>query len=182
MTARASAKRYARALLDVALAEADASAVERQLARVSGLFTGHADLWAVMTNPAVPAPKKRAVVEAMLPRLEVAPVVAKLLQLLAGRDRLALLPDIVEAYGNRLLDHRRVVRAVVTSAVPLEAERTKALERELAGITGRTVIVSAETDPAIVGGVVARIGSTVYDGSVRRQLEKIRERLAAAGQ
>ena len=182
MTARTSAKRYARALLDVALAEADPAVVERQLAEACNVFTGHAGLWGVMTNPAVPAPKKRAIVDELLPRLDAAPVVAKLLQLLAGRDRLALFPDIVEAYRARLLDHRRVVRAVVTSAVPLDADRAAALERALAGVTGRTVLVSATTDPSIVGGVVAQIGSTVYDGSVRRQLEKMRERLTAAGE
>ena len=74
------------------------------------------------------------------------------------------------------------MRAVVTSAVPLDTDRAAALERALAGVTGRTVLVSASTDPSIVGGVVAQIGSMVYDGSVRRQLEKFRERLTGAGE
>jgi F-type H+-transporting ATPase subunit delta len=182
MTARMSALRYARALLDVALAEADPAEVERHLAAASELFTGHAGLWKVMTNPAVPAPKKRAVVDAILPQLGIAPVVEKTLQMLASRDRLALLPDIVEAYSDRLMDHQKVVRASVTSAAPLPADRVKKLEHELAGLTGRRVVMSAAVDPAIVGGVVTRIGSTVWDGSVRRQLEKIRERLAGAGE
>jgi F-type H+-transporting ATPase subunit delta len=134
-----------------------------------------------MTNPAVPAPKKRAMVDAMLPRLGVAPVVAKTLQMLASRDRIGLLPEIVEAYSGKLMDHQKVVRATVTSAVPLPADRAKKLEQELAGITGRRVVMSANVDASIVGGVVARIGSTVWDGSVRRQLEKIRERLVEAG-
>jgi F-type H+-transporting ATPase subunit delta len=79
------------------------------------------------------------------------------------------------------MDHQKVVRAMVTSAVPLAAARVKKLEQELAGLTGRRVVMSAGVDPSIVGGVVARIGSTVWDGSVRRQLEKIRERLVEAG-
>jgi F-type H+-transporting ATPase subunit delta len=74
-----------------------------------------------------------------------------------------------------------VVRARVTSAAPLPADRVAQLERELAALTGRKVVMSADVDPAILGGVVARIGSTVWDGSVKRQLEKIRERLVAGG-
>lgn len=181
MTARMTALRYARALLDVALAEADPAMVEQELAGAAELFKGHAALWKVMTNPAVPAPKKRAIVDTMLPQLGVSPVVAKTLQMLASRDRLGLLPDIVQAYGEKLMDHQKVVRATVTSAVPLAADRVKKLEQELAGLTGRRVVMSTGVDPSIVGGVVARIGSTVWDGSVKRQLEKIRERLVAGG-
>jgi F-type H+-transporting ATPase subunit delta len=156
--------------------------VEQQLAGAAELIRGHAALWKVMTNPAVPAPKKRAMVDAMLPQLGVAPVVAKTLQLLASRDRIGLLPEIVEAYSGKLMDHQKVVRATVTSAVPLPADRAKKLEQELAGITGRRVVMSAAVDPSIVGGVVARIGSTVWDGSVKRQLEKIREKLVVSSQ
>jgi F-type H+-transporting ATPase subunit delta len=177
MTPRTTALRYARALLDVALVEADPVAVERQLAATTAVFAGHADLWRVMTNPAVPAPKKRAVVDSLLPKLELSPVVRKTLQMLASRDRIALLPALLEAYRSRLMDHQNVVRADVTSAVPLPPDSVKKLERELAALTGRTVVMTAATDPSIIGGVVAQIGSTVYDGSVRRQLEKIREKL-----
>jgi F-type H+-transporting ATPase subunit delta len=180
MTARMRALRYARALLDVALAEANPVIVEQELAAVTELFKGHAALWKVMTNPAVPAPKKRAIVDAMLPQLGVTPVVQKTLQMLASRDRMALVPEILDAYSGKLLDYQKVVRARVTSAMPLPADRVKKLEQELAGLTGRRVVMSAAVDPAILGGVVTQIGSTVWDGSVRRQLEKIRERLVEA--
>lgn len=180
MTARTSALRYARALLDVALAEEDPVVVEQHFAAAVDVFRAHADLWKVMTNPAVPAPKKRAVVDGLLPRMGIAGVVGKTLQLLASRDRLALLPDILEAYRSRLLVHQKVARAVVTSAVRLPADRVTRLEQELAGITGRTVVITAATDPSIVGGVVTQIGSTVYDGSIKRQLEKLREKLAGS--
>ena len=182
MTARMRALRYARALLDVALAEADPAVVEQELAASAELFQGHAALWKVMTNPAVPAPKKRAIVDRLLPQLGVTPVVQKTLQMLASRDRVALLPEIVDAYSSRLMDHQKVVRARVTSAAPVTADRLKTLERELAGLTGRRVVMSAAVDPAILGGLVTQIGSTVWDGSVKRQLEKIREKLVASSQ
>lgn len=180
MTHRTSALRYAKALLQVALAEDDPQAVEQQLAAVVDLFRGHAGLWAAMTNPAVPAPRKLAIAADLLPKLDVSPVVRKLTTLLASRDRIALLPDLLSAYRDRLLDHRKVVRASVTAAVPLSPDQATQIERRLAALTGRSVVMTSATDPGLVGGVVARIGSTVYDGSVKRQLEKMRDRLAGA--
>ena len=97
--------------------------------------------------------------------------------MLADRDRLVLVPDLLAAYRERLLDHQNIVRAEVTTSVPLDAQRTSAIQRGLANLTGRTVKLATKVDPSIIGGVVARIGSTVYDASVTRQLEKMRERL-----
>jgi F-type H+-transporting ATPase subunit delta len=105
------------------------------------------------------------------------PVVAKLLVLLAERDRLALLPDMLAAYRDRVLDYRKIVRADVTTAAPLEAERSAAIEKSLAKATGKTVRLSTRVDPTIIGGLVARVGGTVYDASVVRQLQRIKQRL-----
>ena len=80
-------------------------------------------------------------------------------------------------YGARLMDHQRVVRAQVVSAVALPADRVQKLETSLGALTGRRVLMTTATDPGLMGGVVTRIGSTVYDGSVRRQLEKMREHI-----
>lgn len=180
MTQRASASRYARALLDVALAEADPKQVDEQLSGVVGVLTGHSGLWSVLTNPAIPSPKKRAILEALLPKLELNPVVSKLILLLAHRDRLVLLPDLVEAYRSRLLDHLKVVRARVTTAVPLSHEAARTLQQNLGTLTGRTVEMTSAVDAGLIGGVVAQIGSTVYDGSVKRQLERLRDKLEGA--
>jgi F-type H+-transporting ATPase subunit delta len=184
MINRKAADRYARALLDVASREpsTDLDAVERDLAAFADLFTEHPALATVLLNPAVPAKRKQAAVAELTARAEVAPVLAKLLSLIAERDRLVLLPDLVVAYRERLLDHQNVVRAEVTTAVPLGADRAEALEQRLSRVTGRTVRLAMKIDPAIIGGVVARIGSTVYDGSVTRQLQKMKERLAENAQ
>ena len=178
MTQRMSATRYARALFDVALAEDDPQLVEQQLTAVLGVFQGHADLWRAVTNPAVPVQKKRAVIEDLLPLLNVRPVLQKLLQMMANRDRLLLLPDLLDTYSARLLDYRKVVRAEVTTATPLDPARAQALESRLAALTGRTVQMRTTTSPDIIGGVVTQIGSTVYDGSVSRQLARMRAALA----
>ncbi len=180
MTNRASASRYARALLDVALAEADPKLVDGQLSGAVDVLKGHDALWGVLTNPAVPAPKKRAILDELLPKLDLHPVVSKLLLLMAQRDRLVLLPDLVVAYRSRLLDHLNVVRAQVTTAVPLPDAEAARLKQSLEKLTGRTVEMTSALAPGLIGGVVAQIGSTVYDGSVKRQLERLREKLAGA--
>jgi len=178
MTNRTAATRYARALLDVAVKEkADLEQVERELASVVSLFTEHKVLSQVLLNPVVPVPRKRAAMDALTARGRLLPMVAKLLGLLAERDRLVLLPDLLAAYRDRLLDYRNVVRVEVTTTSPLAPEQFKAIEANLARASGRAVALSANVDPSIIGGVVTRIGSTVYDGSVTRQLERMKERL-----
>ena len=180
MTNRSSAARYAKALLDVSRREGDPQAVERGLAAFVSLTDGHAQLARALVNPAIPAQRKTALVDALLARAPVDVVLAKMLRLLAGRDRLVLLPDLLEAYRRRLMDLQQIVRAEVTSAVPLPAGAAPAIERALAARTGRTVAMTTRVDPAILGGVVTRIGSVVYDGSVKRQLEKMKDTLTSA--
>jgi F-type H+-transporting ATPase subunit delta len=180
LTNRSSAARYAKALLDVSRRESDPQAVERGLAAFVALTEGHQQLARVLVNPAVPAQRKTAVVDALIARVPVDPVLGKLLRLLAGRDRLVLLPDLLEEYRRRLMDLQNIVRAEVTSAVPLPAGAAQAIERALTERTGRTVAMKTSVDPAILGGVVTRIGSVVYDGSVKRQLEKMKDTLTSA--
>lgn len=178
MSSRAIATRYARALFDVALQESDPARVGDQLAGFHDVVAGHAELARVLGHPAVPTRMKRGIVERLLAAATLEAPLAKLLLLLADRDRFGLLPDLVQAYRARLLQHQQVVEAHVTTAVPLEDARADAIAQGLATKTGRRVRLSRSVDPALIGGVVARIGSTVYDGSVARQLERLRERLA----
>ena len=88
-----------------------------------------------------------------------------------------LLPELAEAYRSRLMDHQQIVRATVTTAVALPPDRVSALEQGLATATGRQVQLRVDVDPAILGGAVARIGSTVYDGSITTQLDRLKQRL-----
>jgi F-type H+-transporting ATPase subunit delta len=178
VTNKTAAIRYARALLDVAVKEkADLEQIERELAQFAALFTQYPLLEKVLINPAVPVPRKRAAVADLLAQAKLSPIVSKLLTLLADRDRLVLVPELLAAYSERLLDYRNVVRAEVTTAGPIDSNRTQAIQHGLANLTGRIVKLSTKVDPAIIGGMVARIGSTVYDASVTRQLEKMKERL-----
>lgn len=181
MTSRAAGTRYARALFDVARKDGDVQQAGRDLAGFAQLVAAHEMLPRIFSNPAIPAPKKRALVEQLLARAgSLSPAVGKLLLLLAERDRLAILPDIATAYQTRLMEHAKVVRAEIVTAVGLPQDRVAALEQGLAKATGRQVLLESRVDPAIIGGAIARVGSTVYDGSVTRQLEKMKEALTGA--
>ena len=177
MSTRASAGRYARALLDVVIKEGKPEQVEQELASFAALFADSSELQKALTNPAVPVAAKRKVVEAVVARAEPSAPLGKLLLMLADRDRLSLIPELAEVYRERLMEHQQVISAEVTTAVPISAERVAQFEKRIAAATGRRVTMTASVDPAIIGGAVARVGSIVYDGSIATQLSKMRERL-----
>ena len=177
MSTRASAGRYARALLDVVIKEGNPEQVEEELATLAGLFAGNSELQKALANPAVPVAAKRKVVESIVSRATPTPALGKLLLMLADRDRLTLMPELAEVYRERLMEHRQVIRAEVTTAVPISADRVAQFEKRIAAATGRRVTMTASVDPALIGGAVARVGSMVYDGSIATQLSKMRARL-----
>ena len=181
MTSRGAATRYARALFDVARKEGDVQQAGRDIAAFARLVAENEALSRVFANPAIPAARKRAVVEQLLAASgPLSPIVEKLVLMLAERDRLVLLPELATAYEARLMENAQVVRAQLTTAVELPHDRIAALQQGLAQATGRQVQLETRIDAAIIGGAVARIGSTVYDGSVTTQLQKVKERLVAA--
>jgi F-type H+-transporting ATPase subunit delta len=177
MSMRASAARYARALLDVANKESDPERAEQELAAFVDLVRTNPDLERTLANPVVSAADKRAIVQQILERLKPTTPVGKLVLLLASRGRLALLPDLLDVYRERLMEHRNVLSAEVTTAAPLSPERAEQLQQRLANATGRTITMTTKVDASIIGGVVTRIGGTVYDGSVATRLAKVRDRL-----
>jgi F-type H+-transporting ATPase subunit delta len=181
MSMRASAARYARALLDITITESDPVVAEKDLAAFTDLVQRNPDLQRTLANPVVSANAKRAVVQQLLERSQPIAPVGKLLLLLASRGRLELVPDILDVYRERLMEHQQVIQAEVTTAAPLAPERVSELQQRLAKITGRAVNMTTKVDQAIIGGIVTRIGSTVYDGSVATQLAKVRDRLSERG-
>jgi F-type H+-transporting ATPase subunit delta len=174
---RTSARRYAKALFDVAIAESDPAVVERDLASLLDAMQSHPEFRRVLTAPGIPHSARVGLMQAYAQRAGAQPPVAKLLALLAERGRLALLPDLIAVYRERLLEHAHIVRAVVTSASPLSPNYLRRVEQRLGELTGKTVQLDARVDESLVGGLVTRIGSTVYDGSVRTQLSKMKQQL-----
>jgi F-type H+-transporting ATPase subunit delta len=178
MTSRSLARRYAGALFDVVQKQGNLEAAERDLTAMRNLVAGHDQLRKVLETPAVPMQKKRDVLEAILAAAgPIADPVRRLLLMLAERDRLALLPDLTDAFSERTMSARRVQPADVVTAVPLDDARRAAVTRALARAAGCDITLNERVDPAIIGGMIARVGSTVYDASVTRQLEKMRQQL-----
>ncbi len=141
---------------------------------------GNDALRKALLSPAVPAARKRAAIADLIAQAGMLSIVGRTLLLLAERDRLAILPDVAAIFRDRVLETRNVVRAEVTTAAALPPERLQDIQRSLAAATGRTVDLTSRVDPSIMGGMVARIGSTVFDASITNHLQRIRQRLDAS--
>ncbi len=177
MSVQAVARRYAGALFDVVTKNNTMDAAHAGLQEFAALVANSAELQQVFASPAVPLAKKRAVAETLATQGNLPVEVQRLISALADRDRLSFIADVAKAFDARVMDAKHVLDAHVTTAVALTPDRTQALADALGKAVGGTVRITASVDPAIVGGVVARVGSTVYDGSVTRQLERLKSQL-----
>ena len=183
MTLKTIARRYAIALFDVLQRAGDQGRAEQDLETFRALLTGSAELKKVFDNPAVPASKKRAIVEALLQATgSVSAEVRRLLLMLADRDRLSLVGDVADAYAERLRTMRGVVNAELTTAMPLPSSQRASLVAALGKAAGAQVALTEKVDSSIIGGVIARVGGTVFDGSVVAQIARMRRRLIDAGE
>jgi F-type H+-transporting ATPase subunit delta len=180
MSLRTSANRYAKALFDVVLQEkGDLNKVDQDLQAVVQMMKASPDLARASGFSSTTEAQRRALMESVSKAMALSVPVTKMLVLLARTGKLELVPDLASAYQERLLAHQNIVRADVTSAAPLSPEKTKALEESLSKVTGKKVELSVSVDPQLLGGVVARIGSTVYDGSVMTQLQRMRQEISS---
>jgi F-type H+-transporting ATPase subunit delta len=176
---KALAERYANALVDVALENKQADQVKRELGDFANLVRESADLHAFLANPAIARATKHAAIEQIVARMGASRTLRNYLFVIVDQRRAGLLTEIQEAFS-RILDARMgITQAAVTSAAALnDAERAE-LVAALAKLTGEKVQAQFATDDALIGGAVVRIGSTIYDGSVRTQLERMRARMIA---
>lgn len=173
--------RYASALFDVTQKAGSTEAAAHSLEQLGTLVSGHQELARVLASPAIPVTVKREIMLAVIDAVGGVPAeVRRMVAMLAERDRLSELPDVVTAFGERLMDWRRVLRADIVTAVPLSDASRSALTDALGKASGKSVTLNASVDPGIIGGVIARVGSFVYDASLTRQLERMRETLTTA--
>ncbi len=177
---RALARRYARALHDVAGSRGERAtlALRDELRAFAPLVTGHAALQRALLHPGLRAEQRQRVLAAVARRAGASELLTRLLDLLSSRARVALLPDVVEAYAALANAARGVVSAEVVSARPLpEAQR-----RSLAAVLGAGAEVELRTrvEPDEIGGLLVRVGGKTYDGTVRARLAALRRRLAGS--
>ena len=180
MTARAVARQYALALFDVAQKGGRTDRIGREIAEFASLVQSHEELTKVFGNAAIPVAPKRAIVDQLVRSLpELSPEVSRLLALLADRDRLMHLDAIAAVFKEKAMEANRVVRAELVTAAPVDEQARGQIAAALGRALERDVTMTERVDTGILGGFVARVGSVVFDGSVARHLERIREKLLA---
>jgi F-type H+-transporting ATPase subunit delta len=171
------AKRYARALADVAATSGDLETVREELRGFADVLRSHRDVLRFLANPSVLRRDKLRVFEGIVTQVRLRPLTVTFLRMLLTADRLGALESIVRAYESLVDDRLGRVKAEVTAAAPLDGGQQERLRRQLEEVAGRRVYLEVRHDPKILGGLVARIGSLVYDGSLRTQLARLRDQL-----
>jgi F-type H+-transporting ATPase subunit delta len=171
------ARRYAGALADVVTKTGDAAPVQTELKMWETMMTSNNDLLQVFSNPAVQHKSKENLLENLIEKSKPSKTTANFLRILLKNNRLTELGHINERFMSVLEERSGKVTASVTSARPLsEAQKTE-LRTNLEKLTGKSVSAKFETDENIIGGVITRIGSTVYDGSVKTKLEELKQQM-----
>ena len=178
MAARDSVvKGYARALFVVADAEGELDRVEDELYRFAKVVERQPKLREALTDPSLPAERKKAVIAEILGD-RASRHTTSILGFLAEQRRTKDLAKIIEALAEIAAEQRRKAVAEVVSAVPLDDQRRATLAEALSKATGKDLELKVLVDPSLVGGIVARVGDQVFDGSVKRKLQLAREQLA----
>lgn len=178
MSVQTVARRYASALADVVIERKEEREVQQEIEEWASMIEANPELKEVFANPTIAYEEKQKVLDALITRTRVRPTTASFLRVLLRNQRLSQLRDVAERFGHVLDERGGVVSATVTTAKPIPEDLKDTLRDTLAAATGRSVRVTFNTDETIIGGLVARIGSTIFDSSVQNRLERLSEELA----
>jgi F-type H+-transporting ATPase subunit delta len=175
------ARRYAVALADVVMSRGEAREVREELSAWEEMMRENPQLLEVFRHPTIPYEQKRGVLGELIGRSHPRPTTANFLQVLLQNQRLADLSEINRQFALELDRRSGVVSARVTTARPISQDEQEALRAKLSKMTGSTVRLQFDVDGELIGGVLTRIGSTLYDGSVRGQLQQMKQRMIGEG-
>jgi F-type H+-transporting ATPase subunit delta len=171
-------RRYAQALIEVAAAEDAIGPVGADLDRFVALLRANGDqLGGPLSSPVFTSEERRGVLDAVLPSMNLHPLVSNLLRLANDKGRMALVPAITEAYRDMADRRADRVRVIVETAEPLTPQLEIEVRASLEVMTGKTVLLESRVKPELIGGIVARVGDKVYDSSLRTRLEQMRQTL-----
>ncbi|KIX14520.1 ATP synthase F1 subunit delta [Dethiosulfatarculus sandiegensis] len=177
MTSQIVAKRYAKALLEIGREDGLMEQYGRELVEMAALLTDTADLMPVLANPVFELESRKAILETIVEKMGLSPIVANFFKLLLDRRRITAAADISLVYAGLLDEAKGITRAEVSSAAPLSDDEVSGISEVLRQVAGQEVQVEVKEDPSLIGGVIARIGDLVLDGSVKSQLQSLRESL-----
>ncbi len=175
MTTGSIARRYARALYELGQDKGSPLGLIRNVQSMAEVWTDSEELRDLIANPHLKRDTRRRVLNEIAARLALAPYAKNFVNLLFDKSRLVELPAIAMELGKLADERQNRVRAEVISATPLPEVTLSKLKFALEKATGRVVMISAEEDPSLIGGVVTRVGDMMYDGSIRRQLTRMKE-------
>ena len=175
MITNAIARRYAKALVQIGVEESAVEKFNTELAAVNGLLEANPDLGAIFRSPAYLIEAKREILKGIIGKLGLSDTMANFLQLILDRSRLDYLPQIVGSYSAFADELSGIVRPTLSSGLPLAESQIGAIKSALEKSTGKKVVLNVQVDPKLIGGVVTMIGGTVYDGSVRTQIDRIED-------
>jgi F-type H+-transporting ATPase subunit delta len=171
---------YARAFADVVFEKRlDAGQVSRELQAIVALLGGTPELRRVWENPSVPATQKRAVLDAIVAREGISRVVRNFIAVLIDHRRIPALEQIIQQFEQALNERLGFAEAEITSAHELDAPTRQQLELQIGKLIGKQVKAHYQQDASILGGAVVKIGSTIYDGSVLGQLQRVKEAISS---
>lgn len=177
MTSSIVAKRYAKALLEIGREDGNYEKYGEEVAAVVALLDASPELDSVLSNPALDLQSRKSVLETLLKKLQLSPITINFFRLLMDRKRIDQTRNISTVYGRLLDEVKGITRAEVTSAASLSDDELNRLKDALKTVAGKEVSIELKEDPSLIGGIKARIGDLVLDGSVRTQLESLKESL-----
>lgn len=178
MSLQTVARRYAAALADVAIERREEREVQEELDQWAAMIESHPQLKEVFANPTIVYDHKRKLLEDLISRTRVRETTASFLRVLLRNQRLSQLREVAARYGYVLDERGGIVAATVTTARPIPEDLKKLLHETLVAATGRKVRLDFKSDEKILGGMVAQIGSTIFDGSVQNHLDRLANELA----
>lgn len=169
------AKRYATALLELGSETGQLDTLVDELQRAAAAYEASSELRAALADPLIAIKAKQQILHEVADRLALGPASRNTLSLLLDRRRIRALPAIAQRLREMADDKRGIVRAEVLTAMPLPEEYFTQLQQQLERVTGRRIALDRKLDPSLICGVVARVGDTVYDGSLLARLRKMKE-------
>jgi F-type H+-transporting ATPase subunit delta len=176
---RSASPQYANALADIVLEQGAAEPARKQLSEFGAAYGESAELRNFLASPAVTRESKHEVIEKLAARMGASKIIRNFLFVIVDNQRAALLPEIVATFEHVLRQRQGVAEAQIASAVELNDKQKSTLMRTLEDLTAKKIQAKYSLEPALLGGAVVRIGDTIYDGSLRNQLNQLRARLAA---
>lgn len=177
MTNLTLSRRYARALLAIGREDGNYETYGQELEQFVAALGENGELFQALTNPIYPAESRRAVLEGVLAKADATQVVKNFLLLLQDKNRMLYLDEISQVYGELTDELAGIVKASVTSATPIGDEVSDRVKGTLEELTGKQIILEVKEDSELIGGLVARVGDLVLDGSVKTQLESLKDSL-----